>query len=40
MRLRRLRSHKSEPLEEEEADSDEHVPFLLSDWRDIPLRSP
>lgn len=36
MRLRHLRSHKHEPLNEDESDSEEHIPLLLSDWREIP----
>jgi RNA polymerase sigma-70 factor, ECF subfamily len=36
MRLRRMRSHKSEPLTEDETDSEDYVPLLLSDWREIP----
>jgi RNA polymerase sigma-70 factor (ECF subfamily) len=36
MRLRRLRNHKSEPLNDDDANSDEYVPFVLSDWREIP----
>lgn len=36
MRLRRLRNAKLEPLSEDDSDSEEHVPFLLGDWREIP----
>jgi RNA polymerase sigma-70 factor, ECF subfamily len=36
MRLRRLRNHKSEPLNEEDTDSDQYIPLVLSDWREIP----
>ena len=36
MRLRRQRNHKSEPLNDDECDTEDYTPLLLSDWREIP----
>jgi RNA polymerase sigma-70 factor, ECF subfamily len=36
MRRRRLRFAKMESLNEDDSDSEEHAPFLLGDWREVP----
>jgi len=36
MRRRRLRLSTAQSIDEHELDSEERVPFILSDWREVP----